>query len=391
MSGSSRGAVRAPARSAVSFGQTASSAEATETVRVLLLGPARGAVSGVATHLNQLFESNLSRRFHLTQFRVGSEGRAERRGSTLWRLLAAPLAFTARVGRARPRIVHINTSLEPKSYWRDLVFLAIAKVCGCRVVYQVHGGSLPADFFASVPPLATLLRRSLLLADRVVLLARSEMDAYARFAPDARLVHIPNAIVPVEVDLRSERYDAHRPLEVVYIGRLAADKGVFEVVAAVKLLRDRGIAARLTIAGSGPAQEQLRRLIESQRLGVLAHLVGAVFGEAKQRLWRQAHVLAFPTYHREGLPYALLEAMASGTVPVVTPVGAIPDVAQDEVHALFVPPRDPQALADALQRLASDRLLLERLARAAHARVVEGFSVARMTEEFALLYSSLAV
>jgi len=358
--------------------------------RVLLLGPARSAVSGVSTHLNQLFESALSRRFRLLQFQVGSEGRGQSRAGTLFRLATSPLAFAACLIRARPRIVHINTSLEPKSYWRDIVYLALAKTLGRKVVYQVHGGALPAEFFAGNRWLTALLHRVLSWPDAVVLLARSEMTAYGSFAPRARLVRIANAVTAGEAEWPAERYTSDRPLEIVYVGRLAADKGVFETIESVKILRDRGLTVRLTLAGSGPAGPEIARAIEAARLGDRARLVGAVFGPDKQRLWQQADVLALPTYHREGLPYALLEAMAGGAVPVISPVGAIPDVVQDEVHGLFVPARDPQALASALQRLAKDRSLLHRLALAARARVVEDYSVARMAQEFEALYASLA-
>jgi glycosyltransferase involved in cell wall biosynthesis len=357
---------------------------------VLLLGPARTAVSGVSTHLNQLFDSALSQRFRLMQFQVGSEGRAAGRANSLFRLVSSPLAFMTALLRFRPHIVHINTSLEPKSYWRDIVYLALAKATRRKVVYQVHGGALPGDFFAGSRLLTALLGRVLCWPDSVVLLARSEMTAYGAFAPRARLVRIANAIALGEDAVRAERYAADRPLRIVYVGRLSADKGIFETIEAVRLLRDRGVAVRLTIAGSGSAQADIVRAIKAGVLGDRAALVGPVFGAAKQQLWHEADVLAFPTYHREGLPYALLEAMAGGAVPVVSPVGAIPDVVEDGVHGLFVPAREPQALADALARLALDRSLLQRLALAARARVVDHYSVARLAQEFDALYAGLA-
>jgi glycosyltransferase involved in cell wall biosynthesis len=349
----------------------------------------RSAVSGVSTHLNQLFESTLSQRFRLSQFQVGSEGRAEGRMATLFRLTTSPFTFAARLVRSRPRIVHINTSLMPRSYWRDLVYLVTAKALGCKVVYQVHGGALPAEFFAGKRLLTALLRAVLSWPDVVVLLARSEVAAYKDFVPRARLLRIANAVLPGEADLRAERYVALRPLRIAYLGRLAADKGIFETLAAARILRDRGIAVHVTIAGSGPARDEIARAIEADQLGDRAYLVGALSGSAKQQLWQDADVLALPTY-REGLPYALLEAMAGGAVPVTSPVGAIPDVVQDGVHGLLVPARDPQALANALERLATDRLLLHRLALAARARVVEHYSVARMAREFDALYARLA-
>ncbi len=356
---------------------------------VLLLGPARSAVSGVATHLNQLFESGLSRRFRLVQFQVGSEGRTPCLLRTLVRVAISPFAFTASLARFRPHIVHVNTSLEPKSYWRDIVYLALAKAVRRKVVYQVHGGALPRDFFAGNRVLTALLRRVLSWPDAVVLLAQSEMAAYAEFAPRARLFRIANAVSPAEAEMRAELNEEHRPLRIIYMGRLAADKGVLETVEAVRILRDRGIDVSLTIAGSGSAEHEIVQAIEAHGLGDRTALLGAVFGPAKQQLWRQADVLAFPTYHREGLPYALLEAMASSVVPVVSPVGGIPDVVQNEVNGLLVPARDALALANALERMANDRQLLHRLALAARLRVVNHYSLVRMAEEFDALYARL--
>jgi glycosyltransferase involved in cell wall biosynthesis len=365
--------------------------EVTHSVaRVLLLGPARTAVSGVSTHLNQLFESTLATSFELVQFQVGSEGRGEGRLRSLIRLGTSPFAFALCLLRARPRIVHINTSLEPKSFWRDLVYLALAKALRRKVVYQVHGGSMPAEFFARSRALRWLLRASLSWPETIVLLAHSEMLAYRSFAPRARLIRIANAIAAGEPpDLSPERYTASRPLEIVYVGRLAADKGIFEAVEALRILRDRDVTVRLSIAGSGPAESELRHRIAANELGDRVRLVGAVFSRAKEQLWHAAQVLAFPTYHREGLPYALLEAMAHGAVPVISPVGAIPDVLQHEAQGLFVAARDPQALANALERLANDRPLLHRLARAGRTRIVEHYSVARMAREFEALYARL--
>jgi glycosyltransferase involved in cell wall biosynthesis len=356
----------------------------------VLLGPARTAVSGVATHLNQLFESRLSSQFRLIQFQVGREGRSESAAGVIARMLISPFAFAVCLARSRPRIVHINTSFEPKGYWRDLIYLGVAKALGRKVVYQVHGGALPHEFFGNNRALTVLLRRILGWPDVVVLLAASEMAAYSAFAPRARLTRIANAVSACDADLSAARYLTSEPLEVVYLGRLAANKGIFESIEAVRILRERGVEARLTLAGSGIAAAAACQAIEAAGIADRARVIPPVFGTDKQHLWQQAHVFVFPTYHREGLPYALLEAMACGAVPVASAVGAIPDVMQHDVHGLVVPAHDPQAVAAALERLARDRPLLHRLALAARKRVVEQYSVARLAEEFAGVYAKLA-
>jgi glycosyltransferase involved in cell wall biosynthesis len=354
-------------------------------IRVLLLGPARWAPSGVATHVNRLFESKISTQFALSRFQVGSEGRRENPVSAAIRLMISPITFVAQLVRVRPHIVHINTSFDSKAYWRDVLYLMIAKALRRRVVYQVHGGALPADFFPRSRVLTAFLRRVLSWGDAVVVLAACELTAYREFAPRVHLVRIANGVPACTVDLSAARYLADRPLAMVYLGRLAASKGILDAVDAVALLRKRDVPVRLTIAGSGPAEGPIQQAIDTRHLADRVHLMGEVFGEAKLKLWREADVFVLPT-EREGLPYALLESMACGVVPVVSPVGGIPDVVQHGVHGLLVPSRSPPALADALERLARDRNDLYRMAVAAHAQVTTQYSMSRVEEEFMRLY-----
>ncbi|MHB1516458.1 MAG: glycosyltransferase family 4 protein, partial [Acidiferrobacteraceae bacterium] len=118
--------------------------------------------------------------------------------------------------------------------------------------------------------------------------------------------------------------------------------------------------------------------------------LGKVFGEAKNRLWLDSDVFVFPTYNPEGLPYALLEAMAAGCVPVICPVAAIPDVMQDGVHGLFVPPKDPEALARALIFLDRQRDELARMARAARERISQYYLIDRLVRDLMGIYRHAA-
>ncbi|MGK5027844.1 glycosyltransferase family 4 protein [Janthinobacterium sp. RB2R34] len=354
---------------------------------VMLLGPALDAVSGVTTHLNQLFHCSLARDFQLVHFQVGSEGRRESRLHKLLRFAWSPFQFLQALRVQQPQIVHINTSMEQKSYWRDLAYLLVAKAMGKRVLYQVHGGALPQVFFRGKPLLTGLLRRVLHLPDAVVLLAQCELRAYRSFDAGLPLEVIPNAI-DAGVDAGQKLQSPQAPLSLVYVGRLAASKGLFELVEALALARAAGSTATLALAGSGPAQAALRARVAALQLEGQVSFLGPVFGAAKNALWRSADVFGFPTHH-EGLPYALLESMAARTPVLICPVGAIPDVVQDGVHGLFVPPRDPQALADAIVRLDGDRALLRRMGQACRERIDSHYAIERLAHDFRRAYRAL--
>ncbi|CDG84600.1 glycosyl transferases group 1 family protein [Janthinobacterium agaricidamnosum NBRC 102515 = DSM 9628] len=356
-------------------------------IKVMLLGPSVGAASGVSTHLNQIFQSTLAQDHVLLHFQVGSEGRAESLPHKLLRFFLSPLQFAAALWRHRPDIVHLNTSMVAKSYWRDLVYLLVAKSMRTKVLYQVHGGALPQDFFAGHALRTGLLRRVLRLADSVVLLAQQELHAYRAFEPALVLSVIPNSIAlcadPVQ---KINRGDG--PLQLLYLGRLVLEKGVAELVDALALVRAQGVMALLVIAGGGPDEQRLRQRVAELGLQDAVQFAGPVFGEAKQRLWEQADLFGFPTY-REGLPYVLLESMAARTPALACPVGGIPDVMQDGVHGFFVPPRDPQALAALILRLDRDRPLLRSMAQAGRERVERHYTVERLAHDFRAIYAGL--
>ena len=357
--------------------------------RICVLGPSLEAVSGVSTHLQLLFSSSLNAKYDLIHFQVGSQGRHENVLLRLVRRMGGPVAFLLFLLRRRPDVVHLNTSLDQKSYWRDLVFLLLARSFGCTVVFQKHGGPLPQFFFPKSKALSGLFRLVLRVPAAIVVLGREEGVAYRRFVPGQRVVEIPNAVEPNGVVSRSLAEVKSGPLHLVYIGRIVKNKGVFDAVEAVARLVGEGRKLRFTFAGTGPDEEAVRVRVRELGLTDTIQFAGALFGKDKDALWRGADVFVFPTYHLEGLPYALLEGMAAGAVPVTTRVGAIPDVLEEAVHGLFVPPRDVETLVGALRRLDSDRGLLLRLARAGRQRVLEHYGVERLGADFEQLYETV--
>ncbi len=354
--------------------------------KVVILSPALDAVSGVSTHANLLFASPLAEVFDLLHFQVGSEGRQEEVLHKFCRLFLSPFKLALMLLRYRPHIVHLNTSLDAKAYWRDWSYLVVAKLFGAKVVNQIHGGALPRDFFARNAFLTWLLCKFFRLSDVVTILTREEYQAYTDFAPQTRIVHIPNAIDPMPLLGEIPTPDHTRALKLVYVGRLARGKGLFEAVAAVAALCAEGHRLSFDIAGNGADAAALRDNVHSLGMDEVVHFLGPVFGAKKHALWQTADVFVFPTY-AEGLPYALLEAMAAGTPAVACPVGAIPDVMQDGVHGFFVPPRDIQALVAALARLDDERELLYRMALAGRQRVLEHYTMMRLAEDFRRLYT----
>lgn len=360
-----------------------------KAVSVMILGPSLDALSGVSTHLRHMLGSCLASEFRMIHFQVGSEGRIEGRFGQLMRLAASPFLLLIKILLMRPDIVHLNSSMLAKSYWRDNAYLIVAYFLRRKIVYQIHGGALPHEFFKHSRLLTFILGRVLKAADALVVLGQHEQRAYTAFNSSLSPIVIPNA-VQLDTDASwSDRARFEEPcLHVVYVGRLVASKGVFEIAEALSLMARSGRSYRWLVAGDGPDETALRERVATLGISKEVSFLGAVRGEDKEKVWRTAHVFVFPTYH-EGLPYALLESMAAGTPAVVSPVGAIPEVVEDGVDGVYLLDRDPRHIADVLRNLDDNRELLRRMGEASLRKINARYSVDRLTRQFAEVYRNL--
>lgn len=197
----------------------------------------------------------------------------------------------------------------------------------------------------------------------------------ARFHPDARLEATP----PLSL---------HGGPMVAFTGRLIEAKGLFELLEAWSLVLREIPDAHLSLVGSGPLEAELRRRAALPPLAGRVDLVGEV-ADVRPYL-RAASAFAFPSW-AEGLPNALLEAMAMRLPCVASNIGPIRDAMRDGAEGWLVPVRAPDKLAAALITILSQPDLAARLGRAARKRVEAEFSLEREVDHLEALYRELCL
>ena len=181
------------------------------------------------------------------------------------------------------------------------------------------------------------------------------------------------------------------PLRVAVVARMIWPKGIAEAVAAVK--RARALGADVTLDLYGSPDLSNRRTCTEQELRALAEPGIAWQGRSNDvaRVWREHHVAMLLTWYREGVPRSIIEAAAAGRPIVTTDVPGCRDLVHDGVEGFVVAPRDVEAAAQALVRLAGDAALRARLGSAAHARFEERFTEEAVRRTVTNLYASFAV
>lgn len=162
------------------------------------------------------------------------------------------------------------------------------------------------------------------------------------------------------------------------VGRLDPVKGFDTLIDAVALLTDRGIELDCRLVGSGPLDPQLRRRALERGVASRIEFAGAQSQERIRSWMSTATLFVLPSQvaangNRDGIPVALMEAMASGCPVISTRVSGIPELIEDDEDGMLVEPRDPAALADAIQRLLESSELRQRLATRARVRIETEF------------------
>lgn len=170
------------------------------------------------------------------------------------------------------------------------------------------------------------------------------------------------------------------------VGRLVNAKGQGVLIQAARELKQRGIAFQLQMVGDGPDKLSLEAFVAANNLGDEVKFLGKVNHNRVQELQRQADIFVLPSF-AEGIPIVLMEAMASGTPCVTTHITGIPELFTNEFDGLLVRPGNEQLLADALERLITDKALYEKIASNALQTVREKWSIDASNQRLAELFS----
>lgn len=202
-----------------------------------------------------------------------------------------------------------------------------------------------------------------------------------------RLAVIPNGVATDAKDTRMKPADLRKEwFNLALVGRVDTVKGhdiAIHAISQPTMPED----VHLHIIGVGPLEVSLRAMAEQRGIGHRVHFLG--FRRNVAEFLAHCDVLLMPSLH-EGLPYALLEAMALGTPIIASHVGGLAEVLQDGETALLVPVEDSTALAKAIVRSHSDPTLRERLGRNARALQQANYSLDAMVEHYVDEYVAAA-
>jgi glycosyltransferase involved in cell wall biosynthesis len=337
-------------------------------------------VSGISTIVRQIMDHGSFEYAHFTAGRRDGE-----KANAVWLAKQGllPLRFFWRCLISKPDVVHINTALTDLSIWRDAALVLAAKMAGRKVVLSIHGGKYLMNPFTSArveKVTSKMLRR----AGTVVVYSELERAEILKRWPDLKVEVLANAIPFADVPKVNRNNET--PV-LVFFGRFHESKGLHEVIDAARALKQQGYKFKFNAYGEGPEREFFLAGMRDA-LGEDFHYGGIIAGREKWRRLAEADIFVLPSRYGEGLPMAMLEAMAVGCVVVVADVASVVAVVKDGENGYVVEPKNLDQLVGRLKMLLENRSDWQRIQQNAIATVKENFAIADYMEKLERIYSS---
>lgn len=358
--------------------------------RVLMLGPLPPPVGGMASVVANL-RDGLRGRVRLRVLNTVKTTPVDRpliqgidaQLRLLWRLAAGCIGW-------RADLVHIHTCSR-FTFWRNALDVILARLLGRPVVLHIHGARFHR-FLAELGPVGAWSARTVLgLCSRVIVLGVGWKRVLDAWTDPHRVVVVPNGVAVAPLPADRARRPAGR-LRILCLANYERRKGQTDLLQALAALEGPGPVSADLLGVEAEAGEgrRLRELADSLGLGDAVRVPGPVVGDEKARRLQAADCFCLPSYD-EGLPMAMLEAMALGLAVVMTRVGAIPEVITDGVDGLLYEAGDLDGLRRQLNALVDDPDLARRIGDAGHTRVQRAFSLATATDRLLAIYTALGV
>lgn len=344
---------------------------------VLMVGTHLETTGGMTTVVSGYMTGGLFARFNCRFIPMHRRGPIARKA---WAAACGWIRILIELHRLDAPLVHVHMAARG-SFWRKALVCVTARMAGRPYLVHLHGSEFMKFYDEECGAVA---RRCVanILHDAALVLALSEewRTRILRIAPDSRVVVLRNGVPLPDLQTLPQR-DTQTPI-ILCLGLLGRRKGSFDLLEAFAQIRHP--SARLICAGDGEVsavREHARTLGIADRVDCPGWLIAPQTAQALA----SATLFALPSY-AEGLPMALLEAMAYALPVVSTPVGGIPDAVRHGENGLLVTPGKVEELAGALSMLLREPATRARLGAAARRTIEERFSQQASLSELGCIY-----
>jgi glycosyltransferase involved in cell wall biosynthesis len=292
-------------------------------IKIIIIGPENG-VGGVRTHVELLLKLFKSFKFKVKVIK----------GNNTIKLFKTFL-------KIRPEIVIHNLSIFPKQILRTTINRLIMAWPNSKHIVHLHGGRFNELGFFGNSFIMKVITKTFRLYNKIFCITDEQFNLMLKFTKNKSVVAKINNYV--EIPDKNAITKDNEFLNILYLGRLTAKKGILELVQVIRYLEEDKI--RLWIVGDGELKNQIKK-IEDPRI----KFEGKKIGKEKVKYLRKADLFILFSTWPEGMPYAMLEASAYGAALISTKIGSIDKILFDGKNGYFIKAGDIKELSDVIKR-----------------------------------------
>lgn len=311
-----------------------------QQISALVVGPSVKMPGGIATILRRMKiatsrGSSVSLRLYPSVIRGGKWVKAA------W-VIGSLVLFPFAAISSDIVFVHAGTH---NSWWRKSIYIWLARLLGRRPIIQMHGGNFER-FFEDLPAFYQLAVKVTLRRCSCVFVLNERHETFFRLHGAKKIVRVNNFVNQQVADL-PQRLRPNAPIRICFVGLLSVDKGVFDLIEALSIVKASGCAFFCEVAGDGPTMPQLRSRIRQLGLDTDVRLLGWIAENHVTELMQRSDIFVLPSYF-EAQPLSVLEAMSCGCLVIASLVGDIPRMLEFGLSGITVEPGRPDELAAVL-------------------------------------------
>ncbi len=293
----------------------------------------------------------------------------------LWRYFKIILKTLTQLIEFQPNICYIAITAKGPAFYKDAFLVLLIKLFRIKVVYHFHnkGVSKRQDKW-----LDNFLYQLVFRNSKVILLSEHLYPDIKKYVPKKQVHYCPNGIPEHAHIYKKDKNNSI--VEILFLSNLIESKGVFVLLEALKILKNRNIKFHCTYIGSegDVSKELFQQMVEKLSLSDAVHYVGRKYGAEKENFFANANIFSFPTYYdNECFPLVLIEAMQFSLPVISTFEGGIPDIVEDGKTSFLVPQKNTEALADKLEVLITNPQLRKKMGEAGRLKYEKEFTLDR--------------
>lgn len=297
---------------------------------------------------------------------IGKKG--NKSGSGIYRLPINIITFIFKILTFKPDIILLNPSLSKSAVIRDMIFLHIAKLMKQKVAIFFHGFDIKSIQHINTRKLTKYLNQC-----ECIFVLANEFAKIIRSWGVTKPIHLTTTKVDDKLiksfDINTRKGGIKN---ILFLARVTKEKGIFIAIETFRQIQKTYPYLQFHIVGDGPALNEAKSICTKNNI-VNIHFCGILSGEKLIEQYKKADLYLFPTFHAEGMPTSVLEAMAFGLPIITRPVGGLLDFFVDGKMGRLIDSLDPNDFASVIMDYMQKTVEVKRISLFNHEYALKHF------------------